>query len=198
MSNKDFQKNRSSSQGQSKQKGSFIMDNDDISVGTPWRLMVFSFVLFVFSIFIFFGLKFGYDMYLDSQLSALEEKSEQLSNRVTEEEQAHFLAFYSQLNNLERILQERGFSHNVFKFLENNTIQSVYYTNANYSSSRNSVSLSGVAEGMKELVEQVSVFSDSDKVEEAVMNDVSIQGTNQVGFEINVRFNPNFLKKPFN
>jgi hypothetical protein len=189
----DFQKNKNSSSADS-----FMIDNDSLSIGTPWRLMVFSLFMFTFSIFIYFGLKFGYDMYLEGQLSALDEKSEQLSAEVTEEEQSDFLSFYSQINNLESVLSSRYFGHNIFKFLENNTIPAVYYESVSYFNSNQSISLKGFASDMKRLVEQVSIFSKSEKVKEAIMNDVSIQNNNDVGFEISIKFNSNFLNKPFN
>jgi hypothetical protein len=189
----DFQKNKNSSSADS-----FMIDNDSLSIGTPWRLMVFSLFMFTFSIFIYFGLKFGYDMYLEGQLSALDEKSEQLSAEVTEEEQSDFLSFYSQINNLESVLSSRDFGHNIFKFLENNTIPAVYYESVSYFNSNQSISLKGFASDMKRLVEQVSIFSKSEKVKEAIMNDVSIQNNNDVGFEISIKFNSNFLNKPFN
>jgi hypothetical protein len=189
----DFQKNKNSSSADS-----FMIDDDSLSIGTPWRLMVFSLFMFTFSIFIYFGLKFGYDMYLEGQLSALDEKSEQLSAEVTEEEQSDFLSFYSQINNLESVLSSRDFGHNIFKFLENNTIPAVYYESVSYFNSNQSISLKGFASDMKRLVEQVSIFSKSEKVKEAIMNDVSIQNNNDVGFEISIKFNSNFLNKPFN
>ncbi len=166
-----------------------------IKVGMPWRLMVFSFVLFAFSILVFLGLRFGYDVYLNSQLEALDEKVEQLSTEVSEGRQEEFLGFYSQLSNLERVLGRRGFSHNVFGFLEENTLPPVYYSEAEYSSDTKGVRLTGAARTMKALVEQMAVFGDASSISGVTLDSVSMFG-GRVGFEISLVFSPSYFDEP--
>lgn len=166
-----------------------------ISVGLPWRLMIFSFVLLAFSVFIFLGLKFGYDVYLDGQLESLDERVEQLSTEVSQGQQERFLVFYSQLSNLEAVLNKRGFSHNIFDFLENDTLPSVYYSEAEYSDATDEIRLTGLANTMKDLVDQMSVFGDASEVARVTLNSVSLIGS-QVGFEIQLVFNPGYFDEP--
>lgn len=194
MPEKGFQKENQSQQGSSKAPEPHFSEAP-VSVGMPWRLMIFSFVLFAFSILVFLGLRFGYDVYLDSQLESLNERVEQLSAEVSEGKQQQLLTFYSQFGNLERVLTKRGFSHNIFDFLEKDTLPSVYYGEAEYSGDDKSLRLAGLAESMKDLVEQIAIFGEASEVSEVTLNSVNLAGEN-LGFEIELVFNPGYFDEP--
>jgi hypothetical protein len=164
-------------------------------VGMPWRLMIFSFVLFAFSIFIFLGLRFGYETYLDNQLETLNEEINQLTTEISEGEQQEFLGFYSQFRNLDKVLEGRMFGHNVFDFLESYTLPFVAYSEAEYSASSREIRLNGVAQNMKYLVEQMNIFGEASEVSEVDLVSVDLF-TGQVGFEIRLIFSSSYFDKP--
>lgn len=167
---------------------------ESISIGLPWRLMVFSFILFLFSIFIFAGLRFGYGTYLDAQTKVVDMDIEELAAQVSESEQEELLIFYSQLANLQKVLTRRDFTRNIFPFLEENTLTLVYYTEAQYSAEEGIVSLAGFSNSTKTFVEQVTLFEQAPEIERVIIDDIGLQ-KGEVSFDIRLAFQPEFLKR---
>jgi len=193
---KDFQKQRNQpTQSPGAVGGEF--SNEPVLVGMPWRLMIFSFILLLLGVFIFLGLRFGYTIYLDGQMEALNEEIDGLSTQVSKGEQEEFLAFYSQLSNLRGILEKRDFSQNILGFLEEKTLPLVYYNEAVYSEEDGNVSLVGASQSIKTLVGQMAIFKDSPEVNSVELGSVSLSILDQgVDFEVSVIFNPGFFDQP--
>jgi energy-coupling factor transporter transmembrane protein EcfT len=168
---------------------------ESIPVGFPWRLFTFSLILFLFSVFVFFGLKFGYVSYLTSETNALDKKIQDLGNRVSAEDQARFIAFYSQLANLKKILDNHGFSGNIFSFLEKNTLGQVYYNDAGFSGPDGELTLKGFAASSETLVSQLAIFDKAPEVAKVVLNQTN---TDQRGvtFALTLTFRADFFKTP--
>lgn len=173
--------------------GDFIAE--PTNVGLPWRLMIFTFVLLLFAILLFAGLKFGYINYLDDQIEATDSQMEDLAAQVSEGEKERFLTFYSQLVNLKKVLDRRSFSQNLFSLMEGNTLESIYYTNVEYSEDRLSAIFSGRAESMEDFVNQMTVFGDSNEINKAVLQDLSL-AEGEVNFSVNILLNGQFLNEP--
>lgn len=173
--------------------GQFI--SEPTQIGLPWRLMVFTFILFLFSIFVYVGLKFGYNAYLDSQIEAVDSQIEELAAQVSEDEQDDFLSFYSQVVNLRSVLDRRNFSQNNFEFLESRTIPAVYYQNVEYVGDSFSLLLTGRTNSMESFVNQMQVFDDSSEVDSAVVEDVSVE-QDGVRFSLQLSMSPDFLNQP--
>ena len=169
--------------------------DENVSGGMPWRLMIFTFILFIFAVFISLGLRLGYVTFLDSQISIVDEQIESLAAQLSEGVQEEFLIFHSQLVNLEAVLGERGFSRNVFGFLEKNTLPLVYYTDAEYSFDDYSFSISGQANSMRTLVEQMTVFDEAPELERVILDLVN-QQESQVSFTLRLIFQPKFFESP--
>ncbi|MBI4034266.1 MAG: hypothetical protein HY378_01820 [Candidatus Brennerbacteria bacterium] len=167
----------------------------EVPVGFPWRLFVFSLTLFVFSLFIFFGLKFGYAAYIDSRAEDLDRKIGELARQVSQEEQQNFIGFYSQVINLEKILNRHGFAANVFSFLEKNTLPQVFYNQAEFLSSGESLKLSGVAATNAVLVGQLTLFEGREEVSRVNLNQMS-SSPGGAAFSITVSFREEFFQKP--
>jgi hypothetical protein len=170
--------------------------SDSIPVGFPWRLFIFSLTLFVFSLFIYFGLKFGYTAYIDQRAENLDQKISALATQVSEVDQQSFIAFYSQLVNLERVLDRHKFTANVFNFLEQNTLGEVYYNHAEFSSTDNSFNLRGFAATSETLVNQLSLFDNRSEVSRVNLNQMNTTQTGDVAFGITVFFRNDFFQNP--
>lgn len=168
---------------------------EPIQVGLPWRLMIFTLVLFLFGIFIFLGLRFGYGVYLDAQIKEIDEKVEELSHEVSEEEQGYLLTFYSQLSNLQKVLSSRAFAQNVFTFLENKTLPLVFYQDVNYQADNFSITLNGVAASMRTSVQQLFVFESMPEVERISIERFSLQ-EGQAFFSVQLFFDESFFSRP--
>jgi len=165
-----------------------------ISSGMPWRLMISTLFLLLFSFFIYAGLKFGYNSYVDSQLQVVDRGTEELAARVTESEQEELLIFYSQLVNLERVLGERRFSRNIFGFLEDNTLPLAYYREARYNRGDRAMSLAGFAATIETFAQQAAVLENAPEVERVSVDDVRLVGTT-VDFTVTIEFKEEFFKE---
>ncbi len=165
------------------------------SAGLPWRLMIFSLILFVFALLGYLGLKFGYESYVNAQIQEIDKKSEALNTAVSDGEQKEFLTFYSQMFNLKQVLNGRNYSYNLFKFLENNTISRIYYDSADYSAAAAAAQLKGRADSMNSLVEQLSIFNKAPELQKTSLKSLSLdQGF--VNFEVTIFFKPEFFNQP--
>lgn len=167
-----------------------------IPVGLPWRLLVFTVIIFAFSIVIYFGLRFGYETYLTQQAATLDQQINQLTSQVNQTDQQNFINFYSQLINLKTALGNHDFSSNLFNFLEKNTIGSVYYTEANFSLSGNSLDLKGEAVSVDALVQQMNIFDKAPELAGNTLNQLTFDPKGLVGFSVHLVFNDNFFNQP--
>ncbi|KKU91674.1 MAG: hypothetical protein UY23_C0001G0280 [Candidatus Jorgensenbacteria bacterium GW2011_GWA1_48_11] len=167
-----------------------------IPVGLPWRLLVFTIIIFAFSIVIYFGLRFGYENYLTQQGDNLDKQIDQLTSQVNQTDQQNFINFYSQLINLRTVLGNHGFSSNVFGFLEKNTIGSIYYTEADFSREGNDLNLAGEAASVDALVQQMNIFDKSPALASVNLNQLNFESRGTVGFSVHLVFNEDFTSKP--
>ena len=169
--------------------------NEQIPVGLPWRLLIFSAFLLGFSIFIYFGLRLGYESYLDTQAKGLDKKFAQLASQVSQQDQKHFINFYSQLVNLKKVLENHQFSSNVFGFLEKNTIPTVFYYEADFIVEENILKLKGQADSAETLAQQLNVFDKTEELESAVLDQMTFE-RGPVGFNLTLTFNKEFFNSP--
>lgn len=172
----------------------FVVDTP--SVGLPWRLMVFSIILFVFSLFIFIGIKFGYASYLTTRQEDLKAQTTALAKKINPDDQVKYVNFYSQTINLKKVLDKHYFSGNIFKFLQEKTATNVYYTNATYSADDLRVVVQGVAATSEALVQQLSVFDNAPELRSAVLTQMRFTESGKVSFEVEFVFNENFFESP--
>ncbi|MCL4404008.1 hypothetical protein M1432_01550 [Patescibacteria group bacterium] len=169
---------------------------EPVSVGFPWRLFVFSLVLFLLSVLIYFGLKFGYESYLQKQSDGLDTQLAQLSNQISQQDQQQFVGFYSQLVNLKTVLGSHAFTGNVFPFLEKDTLPQVYYTDAKFSASGDVLSLTGQAASLQVLAEQTAEFEQASELQSATLLATSFNPGGTVNFSLQLVFNPSYLVTP--
>jgi hypothetical protein len=167
---------------------------DSASVGFPWKMLMFSAVLFGFFLLSYLGMKFGYETYLNGQVVAIGKQVTALENQVGQTEQKGFVEFYSQLSNLETVLNRHKFGGNIFSFLEANTLPSVYYTSATFSAGENSVAISGVATTIEDLVQQLSILQSAPNVDRAVLSKMGFTQDKKVNFDVVIGLNDSFFK----
>ncbi len=165
------------------------------SAGLPWRLLMFSIVFFGFFIFVYIGIKFGYESYLTSQKNAVASSTATLAREINADDQNQFVNFYSQIFNLKKVFANHSFTSNIFKFLENNVAAGVYFTNATYSAASGKVDISGVATSNATLVQQLAAFDASPDVSEAILTQMNYDEKGQVTFGVKVTFGNSFFKQ---
>lgn len=166
------------------------------SAGLPWRLMVFSLVLFSFSIFVYFGIHYGYSAFLDAQSTQLSKDAATLDKKISEQSssQDSYLGLYSRLYNLNTVLQNRSFLSNVFPLLEKYAVADVYYSNLTYSKENKTFSVHGIAKSFDALSQQVSVFEQgaTAQVSAVSVKNVSVSERG-VDFDIVLTLAPSFV-----
>ncbi len=172
----------------------FVVDAPN--AGLPWRLMVFSIVLFVFSLFIFAGIKFGYTSYLNTRQNNLKTETQALAKKINPDDQIKYVNVYSQTLNLKKVLDRHIFSANLFNFLQNKTAINVYYTNATFSAEEGHVTVRGIAATSEALVQQLSVFDAAGELKSAVLTQMRFVEGGKVSFEVEFVFRDNFFQFP--
>lgn len=170
------------------------LSTEKVAVGWPWRLLFFSFFIFLLSFFVFFGLRYGYQNYLEDQIQFFDSELAKLSSKVSLEDQERFINFYSQLFNLQRILEDHPYSSNLFRFLEKNIVNSVYFSDALFKRSENTVTLKGMSNNFENLSGQLALLEKSSELAKTTLNNVSLQ-KDGVSFSVSLTFKPEFFKQ---
>jgi Tfp pilus assembly protein PilN len=146
---------------------------------TPgWSLgiLTFSGGLLFLVIFIYAGLTFGYQPYLEGQVSQTQNQIDQLSQQISPADQTNLINFYSQIANLQTLLHNHIIISNLFPWLEANTEPNVYYTSFSFSGG-DQITLSAVAASEADVNQQLAIFQSSPEVESVVVSTVT-QGQN--------------------
>lgn len=168
--------------------------SEKVAVGWPWRLLLFGLFVFALSLFAYFGLRFGYQNYLQNQIEFYDGELKKLTSRVSAEDQERFVTFYSQLFNLQRILEDHPYSANVFRYLEKSTVPTVYFSDALFRRADNTVVLKGFGGNFDDVSGQLAIFEKSPEAAKIILNNVSLQREG-VSFSVSVTFQPEFFKQ---
>lgn len=164
------------------------------SIGAPWRILAFSFIIFAISVFMAVGLSLGYEKYLDSKITNADSRIKSLTASV-EQRQQEYVTFYSQVANLKSILEKRSFTANAFAFLEKNTINQVYFSEADMDIKKNELKANGFATTLSDISQQIAVMeNDKKNIRGVILNEVSFQ-SGKVSFSLSIVFTDDFFKK---
>lgn len=164
-----------------------------VAVGWPWRLVLFSLLVLVTVIVVYLGLELGYKIYLNSQIKNKDEAIQRLSQSISQEEQKRFIDFYSQLANLQRLLDDHVFISKVSPFLEANTNRLVYYDFVDLRLKERRLDLGGVAQSYGVFAQQLEAFNRAPEVERLAVNESQSVG-NAVKFRAYLILKPAVFK----
>jgi len=143
---------------------------EKLPVGWPWRLLSVASILFLGSIFVYFGLVFGYGPYLESQIEKADAEIQTLTDAISKEDQEKFIQFYSQLSNLKSLLDGHIFSSKIFPQLEKITNKKVYFNAASIKVESKIMELDGVADSYAVLGEQLEAFNQTKEISRYILN----------------------------
>ena len=121
---------------------------------------------------IYFGLTFGYEPYLQSQLTSAQNKVDALSNSVSASDQSQLIDYYSQIANLKTLLQNHTFPSQLFSWLEKDTEANVYYQSFVLASG-NQLTLSGAASTEADINQQIAIFENDPEVSSVTVSNVN-------------------------
>ncbi|TSA46378.1 hypothetical protein D4R51_00255 [bacterium] len=169
---------------------------EPVSVGLPWRLLIFSVVIFALSLLIYFGFSVGYESYLSSRSDDLDKQLNQLSDSISQQDQQRFIGFYSQMANLKTVLSQHIFSSNIFSFLEKNTLPQTFYTEAKFQATALNLELQGRTVSLQTLAQQLAQFERAVEIQTAILKSTNFNESGSVDFVMNLTFQADFLSKP--
>ncbi|OGY63091.1 MAG: hypothetical protein A2745_01585 [Candidatus Harrisonbacteria bacterium RIFCSPHIGHO2_01_FULL_44_13] len=168
-------------------------ETERLPTGWPWRLFLFSFLLFAATVVSYFGLSLGYKPFLNRQIAGKEAEVNQLAAAVPEAEQENFIRFYSQLANLEKVLNNHVVSSALFPFLERNTNVQIYYNILDFSASEKRLTLDGVAQNYDILAQQLEAFTQAKEVERFLINESQLS-EGKIRFRVSLFLAPQVLR----
>ena len=128
--------------------------------GWSFGVILFSGGILLIVLAVFAGLRYGYEPYLNGQISSLKAQVDQLGQSVTPAEEANLVTFYSQISNLQSLVKGHVYFSQFLAWLENHTEANIYYTNMTYTQNHQ-VTLAGIAKTPADVSEQVAIFEAS-------------------------------------
>lgn len=147
------------------------MKGEELPVGWPWRFLMFS-VLIAATVGVgSAGLAFGYKPLLDSRLMGQDAALTDLGKVIPAAQQDEFVRFYSQLVNLQTLLDSHVTASPLFGLLESRTNAAVSYAVMELRVPERKVVLEGSASNYKAFAEQLQSFTESPEVESVIVND---------------------------
>ena len=123
-------------------------------------IMLFSGSILLIIVLIYAGLQFGYEPYLNSQISLLQAQAQKVGQSVSPADEANLIRFYSQISNIQSLIKNHVFFSQFLTWLEQNTEANVYYTSMVFTAG-NQITLVGVAKTSADVSEQVAAFEAS-------------------------------------
>lgn len=158
-----------------------------LPVGWPWRLLLFTVIVFGITVFLFLGMSLGYKPFLNSRAKALDKEIANLTESIGEEQQKDLINFYSQLVNIQNLLANHAAASKLFDFLEKNTHQQVSYLSLNLSLAEKNLKLDGNAPDYNILVQQLESFRRAPEINQVFLEDSKL-GEAGIRFSIRLMF----------
>ncbi|MCX6703030.1 MAG: hypothetical protein NTW60_04180 [Candidatus Wolfebacteria bacterium] len=164
----------------------------DVRGTWPWKLLLFSVILFGMSVFIYSGIAFGYQGYLDKQLGGLNAEIKNYSTQADSSDTKSLITFYSQLVNIQSLLQNHPMPSKVFSFLESHADQNIYFMNSVLSVPDRTLRLDGRALEYDSLIRELEILKNAPEIRTLTLSDSRTDSNGNVQFTMLLSFNPGF------
>lgn len=162
------------------------------TTGVYSQLLMLSLSLLILAVFLFLGLKYGYEPYLNSRITKLDAEIERFGQEIPADKQAEMATFYSQIVNLRTVLGNHTVITPLWSWLEKNTLQNVYFSKVTVNIASDQATVQGGARSNADIMSQFAVIENSPEVESLVFGNVN--NTPQ-GWQFNatIFFKPSFF-----
>ncbi|MBI4993774.1 hypothetical protein HZC33_02350 [Candidatus Wolfebacteria bacterium] len=174
-------------------QGTMSSKNLGISAEFPWRLLSFSAIIFGFALFIYLGMVFGYEPYLNSQAGNLNQKISALNQSIDENQQKQIIGFYSQLVNIQDLLKTHKPISSIFDLIEKNTYQSVSYSNLRMSVADKEIRIDGSAPDYETLIKEVALWNKTPEINRVVLENIISQESPLIKNKVEVKFSARLI-----
>lgn len=172
---------------------------EQLNQGALWTpgwssgILLFSGSILFIVILVYGGLRFGYEPYLNAQLSSLETQVQKVGQSVSPSDEANLITFYSQITNIQSLIKNHVFFSQFLVWLERTTEANIYYTSMSFSSN-DQVALSGVAKTSADVSEQIAVFEAAPEVSSVVLSGANLSpSTNEWIFNVTLTMKPSVI-----
>lgn len=161
--------------------------------GWSGRLIMFSATVFLVSIMSYVGLKFPYKQSLEKRETEVNNKVKAQNQKISISRQEEIVTFYSQINNVQKLLSSHVLSSRLFSLLEEKTLPTVSYSRFAFTSATNEVKITGVTKVFEDVNKQARAFSGDERVSKALLGNVSSDALRNWNFELTLTLAPGFI-----
>jgi len=160
----------------------------------PKGLLVFVLIIFLFALGAYFGLDY-WNKNKESQLAVLEGEFQNLRDSFALEQEKEVILFEKKLNNLSKLLANHTYFSKLLLVLEELTHPQIYYTNLDFSTDKNMLTLEGVAKNQMVFSEAVSgLVNNPDKIKAVAVKEMKVTKKKDITFSLYVFIQPSLLK----
>jgi|SRR3989344_3165885 len=161
--------------------------------GWSGRLLMFSLTVFLVSVMSYLGLALAYKPNLDKREAEYKKKVEQQSQKISSLKQEEIVAFYSQIENVKKLLQSHVQASRVFELLEEKTLPTIAYGKFGLASATNEVKLTGTTRSFAEVSKQAEALSEDARVRDVAVGNVTSDAAGNWNFDFVVTLAPSVL-----
>ena len=162
-------------------------------IGLPWKLFLFSIVIFSLTVVAYFGLRFGYSYYLNAQLVTVENQIADLAKQIPKDQQDAYFRFYSQTVNLQTLLSQHVLTSKIFPLIEANTNQGTFYSRFALDVAGKKLALEGSARSYDVLAQQLEAFRQVSTIQDSTIGESKL-GDGRVTFRATLNLDPSIFK----
>lgn len=167
-----------------------------LSAQTPWRVLILTFTVFIFTVLIYFGMVFGYGPYLKSKTRSLDQKISVLNQSVDEAQQKQIITFFSQMTNIQTLLSNHKTFSQIFDFIERSTYPQINYSDFKFSAAEMEIKIEGTAPNYNDLIKELALYKQSPEVKTTQLENSSAQEqSREVRFSVKLILDPQFIKQ---
>lgn len=160
----------------------------------PKGLLIFTLVVFFIAVGAYFGLDY-WNKNKEAKLTVLEEEFQNLRDSFALEQEKEVILFEKKLNSLDKLLTNHTYFSKVLVALEELTHPQIYYTNLDFSTDKNILTLEGIAKNQMVFSEAVSgLVNNSDKIKAVAVKDMKVTNEKDIAFSLYVFIQPILLK----
>ena len=136
-------------------------------------ILLFSGSILFIILFIYAGLRLGYEPYLNAQLSSVKSQVQKVGQSVSAADEASLITFYSQISNIQSLIKNHIFFSQFLTWLERTTEANIYYTSMFFTSG-DQITLTGIAKTSADVSEQVAAFEASPQVSSVALSNSTL------------------------
>ncbi len=161
------------------------------ATGWPWKLLTLSLAILLTVVAVYLGMRFGFQMYLESRLNSADAEYKRITKSVSSEQQKEVFAFYSQLSNIDTLLRSQLKGSDVLDIVEKNTLKQIALSSLDFSSTGKNlqIKLDGSAPSYDAITQQLQQFKQSPDIQSATLAGSRTVNPGSISFTIQLTFN---------